>query len=151
MIVTDKKILRQVSKEWKNDSPHAQEELDDIIHQMEEEMKEHNGVGISAIQLGYPVRVFLAGDTPQVFLNPKIKSRSSYTKSDYEGCLSCPDTIVKVRRAQSIVLEYTDYSDGIFTEVKRKFKDFEARVIQHEFDHLNGFLIIDRGKTFTPQ
>ena len=151
MIITDKKVLRQMSKEWKNDSPHAQEELDTIIDEMREAMKKHHGVGISAIQLGYPIRVFLAGDNPQVFLNPKIKSRSSITKADYEGCLSCPDTIVRVRRAKSIVLQYTDYSDGIFTNIERKFKDFEARVIQHEFDHLNGFLIIDRGKTFTPQ
>ena len=150
MIVTDEKILRQISKEWKNDSPHALEELDSIIDEMKEAMKKYQGAGISAIQLGYPVRIFLAGDNPQVFLNPKIKSRSSYTKSDYEGCLSCPDTIVKVRRAQNIVLEYTDYSDGLFTEIKRKFKDFEARVIQHEFDHLNGFLITDRGKTYRP-
>ncbi len=150
MIVTDKKILRQMSKEWKNDSIHAIEELEDTIHQMKEAMKKYQGAGISAIQLGYPERIFLAGDPAQVFINPKIKSRSSYTKSDFEGCLSCPDTIVKIRRAQSIVLEYTDYSDGLFTEITRTFKDFEARVIQHEFDHLNGFLITDRGKAYRP-
>jgi len=148
MIVTDKKILRQVSKEWKNDSPHAIEELEDTIHQMEEAMKEYRGAGISAIQLGYPERIFLVGSPPQVFINPKIKNRSSITKSDWEGCLSCPGAHVKVRRAHSIVIEYTDYSDGLFTDIKRKFTGFDARVIQHEFDHLNGFLILDRGKVY---
>ena len=88
MIVTDKKILRQVSKEWVNDSIHAREELEDTIYQMQEAMKEHKGVGISAIQIGVPERVFLAGSPPQVFINPKIKDRSSYTKTDWEGCLS---------------------------------------------------------------
>ena len=148
MLVTDKKILRQVSKDWINNTIHAVEELEDTLHQMKEVMKKHEGVGISAIQLGYPDRIFLAGTPPQVFINPKIKERSSYTKSDWEGCLSCPGAHVKVRRAYSIVVEYTDYSDGLFTKVKRKFTGFDARVIQHEFDHLNGFLILDRGKVY---
>lgn len=149
MIITDKKILRQISKEWKNDSIHAIEELEDMIHQMQEAMKKYEGAGISAIQLGYPERVFLVGNPPQVFINPRIKSRSSITKSDWEGCLSCPGTTAKIRRAHSIVIEYTDYSDGLFTEITRNFKGFDARVIQHEFDHLNGFLITDRGKSWT--
>ena len=146
MIITDKKILRQMSKEWKNDSPHAQEELDHIVYEMTQAMEKYNGAGISAIQLGYPVRVFLAGNPAQRFLNPKILSRSSITKSDWEGCLSCPGTTAKVRRAHSIIMEYTD-EEGI--KIKRTFKGFDARVIQHEFDHLNGFLITDRGKSWT--
>ena len=141
MIVTDKKILRQVSKEWVNDSIHAREELEDTIYQMQEAMKEHKGVGISAIQIGVPERVFLAGSPPQVFINPKIKDRSSYTKRDWEGCLSCPGAHVKVRRAHSVVIEFTDENDEPRVQ---KFTGFDARVIQHEFDHLNGFLIVDR-------
>tara|TARA_R100001460_G_scaffold77942_1_gene118879 strand:+ start:5643 stop:6086 length:444 start_codon:yes stop_codon:yes gene_type:complete len=145
MIVTDKKILRQVSKEWVNDSIHAKEELEDTIHQMQEAMKENKGVGISAIQIGVPERVFLAGSPPQVFINPKIKERSSYTKTDWEGCLSCPGAHVKVKRAHSIVLEFIDEN---YEPRLQKFIGFDARVIQHEFDHLNGFLIIDRGKVY---
>ena len=145
MIVTDKKILRQVSKEWVNDSIHAREELEDTIYQMQEAMKEHKGVGISAIQIGVPERVFLAGSPPQVFINPKIKDRSSYTKRDWEGCLSCPGAHVKVRRAHSVVVEFTDENDEPMVQ---KFTGFDARVIQHEFDHLQGFLIVDRGKVY---
>ena len=138
MIVTDKKILRQVSKEVSEVDPK-------ILKDMEDTMKEHNGIGISAIQIGHPIRVFLAGSPPQVFINPTILERSGYTKVDWEGCLSCPGAHVRVRRAYSIKLKYTDLEGK---EIKRKFKGFDARVIQHEFDHLNGFLITDRGKVY---
>ncbi len=138
MIVTDEKILRQVSKEVSKVDPK-------ILKDMEDTMKEHNGIGISAIQIGHPIRVFLAGSPPQVFINPTILERSGYTKVDWEGCLSCPGAHVRVRRAHSITLKYTDLEGK---EIKRKFKGFDARVIQHEFDHLNGFLILDRGKVY---
>jgi len=145
LIVTDEKILRQMSKEWKNDTPHSKEELDTIIHEMSEAMDKYNGIGISAIQIGYPWRIFLAGKPAQVFINPTILEKSGYTKVDWEGCLSCPGAHVRVRRAHSIKVKYTN-EEGIV--VKRKFKGFDARVIQHEFDHLNGFLITDRGKVY---
>ena len=62
MIVTDEKILRQVSKEVSEVDPK-------ILKDMEDTMKKHNGIGISAIQIGHPIRVFLAGSPPQVFIN----------------------------------------------------------------------------------
>jgi len=138
MIVTDEKILRQISKEVTELDPK-------ILEDMKDTMKKHNGIGISAIQIGEPIRVFLAGNPPQVFINPVILERSGYTKVDWEGCLSCPGAHVRVRRSHSIKLKYTN-EEG--TVVKRKFKGFDARVIQHEFDHLNGFLITDRGKVY---
>ena len=138
MIVTDVKILRQISKEVTELDPK-------ILKDMKDTMKKHNGIGISAIQIGEPIRVFLAGNPPQVFINPVILERSGYTKVDWEGCLSCPGAHVRVRRSHSIKLKYTN-EEG--TVVKRKFKGFDARVIQHEFDHLNGFLITDRGKVY---
>ena len=138
MIVTDEKILRQISKEVTELDPK-------ILKDMKDTMKKHNGIGISAIQIGHPIRVFLAGNPAQVFINPTILERSGYTKVDWEGCLSCPGAHVRVRRSHSIKLKYTN-EEG--TVVKRKFKGFDARVIQHEFDHLNGFLITDRGKVY---
>ena len=63
MIVEDKKILRQMSKEWTG----THEELAKLVEKMYEAMKEANGIGISAIQVGVPVRVFLAGDPERAF------------------------------------------------------------------------------------
>ena len=139
MIVTDIKILRKMSKEV------FDKVSDKTINEMKQVMKEHNGVGIAAIQVGKAIRVFLAGSPPQVFINPKIINRSSYTKTDWEGCLSCPGAHVRVRRSHSITLEYQNEKGKV---IKQKFKGFDARVIQHELDHLNGFLILDRGKVY---
>ncbi len=138
MIVTDEKILRQMSKEVsKVDTK--------VLKDMEDTMKKFDGIGISAIQIGAPQRIFLAGNPAQVFINPKIKDKSSYTKVDWEGCLSCPGAHVRVRRSHSITIQYEDIEGKI---IKRKFTGFDARVIQHELDHLNGFLIKDRGKVY---
>ena len=148
MIVTDKKILRTMSSEWNGNM----KQLEEIVNKMGETMEEHKGVGISAIQVGLPYRIFLAGphDSPELVMNPKILEKSPFMKADWEGCLSCPNTMVKVKRAKSITLEYTSVREGKFVKVKRKFTDFDARVVQHELDHLNGFLIIDRGKVYKP-
>ena len=125
------------------------EEVSSLINKLETVMEEYKGVGISAIQIGVPYRVFLAGyPEPEVFINPKVLERSSYMKSDFEGCLSCPGVMVRVKRSSYIVVEYTSIREEKFVKIKRKFKDFEARVVQHELDHLNGFLIEDRGKVY---
>ena len=147
MIVTDEKILRQRSEEWHNDSVHAQEELRDVVYQMDEAMEKYEGIGISAIQIGIPWRIFLAGKPAELFINPRIIEKSSIMKQDWEGCLSCPDLKVRVKRSHSVVMEYDTFNeDGEYITVKRKFKGFDARVVQHEFDHLNGILITDKGK-----
>ena len=137
-----------MSKEWNGNM----KQLEEIVDKMGAAMEEYNGVGISAIQVGLPYRIFLAGpiDSPELVMNPKILEKSPFMKSDWEGCLSCPNTMVKIKRAKNITLEYTSVRKGEFVKVKRKFEDFDARVVQHELDHLNGFLITDRGKAHRP-
>ena len=121
--------------------------LKDVVFQMDEMMEKYNGIGISAIQIGIPWRIFLAGRPSELFINPRMVEKSSITKQDWEGCLSCPDLKVRVRRSHSVVMEYHTFNEsGEYISVKRKFKGFDARVVQHEFDHLNGILITDKGK-----
>lgn len=148
MIVQDVNKLRTMSSEWNGNI----DQLEEIVNKMGEALEKYNGVGISAIQVGLPHRIFLAGpkDNPELVMNPKIIDKSVFMKSDWEGCLSLPNCMVKVKRAKHITLEYTSVREGKFVKVKRKFTDFDARVIQHELDHLNGFLITDRGKAYTP-
>ena len=143
MIVTEDKILRQMSKEFTG----TNEELKETVELMDKMMEKYNGIGISAIQVGVPIRVFLAGKPSELFINPRIVEKSSIMKQDSEGCLSCPDVQVRVKRSHSVVMEYHTFnSEGEYIVVKRKFKGFDARVVQHEFDHLNGILITDKGK-----
>ena len=144
MIVTDRKILRQMSKPWTGDK----KELDDLVEKMWSVVSEKNGAGLSAVQIGYLVRVFVVGlEVNEVFVHPSIVSKSSIMKKDWEGCLSCGYSQVRVARSHSITLKYWDQNLNL---CKRKFTGFEARVVQHELDHLNGFLIIDRGKEYKP-
>lgn len=79
--------------------------------------------------------------TPLVLLNPRITAASKKTEGREEGCLSFPGIRGSIPRATQIVLEFMDLDGRIRTE---KLRDFAARVVQHELDHLNGVLFIDR-------
>ena len=138
-IVTDTKILRIKSKDWSG----TEEELARLLLDMKIVMTENDGVGISAIQIGKPYRVFIANNI--AFVNPTLKSRSPYERKDWEGCLSCPGAHVRIKRAAQVEVAFTNH---LGVKVEGKFKDLAARVIQHEFDHLNGILITDRGKVY---
>ena len=145
MIVTDRKVLRQISKPWRWGDKN---EIDSLVEKMWKALEEKNGAGLSAIQIGYPLRVFIVGlEVNEVFVNPAIVNKSSIMKKDWEGCLSCGHSQVRVPRSHSITLKYWNQD---LEHCERKFTGFEARVVQHELDHLNGFLIIDRGKEYKP-
>ena len=146
MLIFDKKILRQRSKEWTG----TLEELEVLVDKMGETMEENKGVGIAAIQVGEPYRVFLVGegDRCELFINPRQVSLSPYKKKHWEACLSCKNTNVRTSRSHSITLTYDTIKEGLPVVVKRTFKGFEAVKVQHELDHINGFLIMDRGKAY---
>ena len=145
-LIYDKKILRTPSKEWTG----TLEELEELVDLMGSTMEENNGVGIAAIQVGKPYRVFLVGegDRCELFINPRNISLSPYKKKHWEACLSCKQTNVRTSRSHSITLTYDTIKEGLPVVVKRTFKGFEAVKVQHELDHINGFLIMDRGKAY---
>ena len=118
-----------------------------IIKNMINLMYQSNGIGLAANQVGYNRRMFVMDtsnekDSPQVFINPIVKSKNNIKMSDIEGCLSCPGEEVKVSRSMSINLEWT------CRHGKSQHKTFyylPCRVVQHEMDHINGKLITDHG------
>ncbi len=112
-----------------------------------------NGVGIAAPQVAASLQLFILASRPSprypqapkmeptAIINPQIIDRSSEIIWGWEGCLSVPDVRAVVPRAQWVDVEYTD-SHG---HIQRKhFSDFVARIFQHEYDHLQGVLFIDR-------
>lgn len=108
-------------------------------------MREHKGVGLAASQVGVMVRLFVMNvtDDPandQVFINPQIRDLQG-GKEDEEGCLSIPDVRVHVRRATRCRLVAQDLAGK---PVELQGEDFVCRVWQHETDHLNGILMLDR-------
>lgn len=110
--------------------------------------QEKYGVGISAPQVGVSQQVFIATINPgknderlEAFINPEIIEYSEATNVDEEGCLSLPNQFGKVRRSDQITVTYFDHKGR---EKTATFKKFNARLIQHEYDHLQGILFIDK-------
>ena len=120
------------------------EKLNKLTNDMIDTMRHYQGVGLAAPQIGILEKLFVVEfeDTLLTFVNPTLKDPSG-SEQDYEGCLSIPDLKVHVERPTTITISYQDISGNSNT---RTFDGFLARVIQHEYDHLNGVLIIDKGK-----
>ena len=123
-------------------------EFDDDLHRlverMERLMQDAQGVGLAATQVGVLRRLFLfqpAEDTVHAVVNPRIVDPSAETDVAEEGCLSLQGVQVPVERPVSVTLEGKD-PDG--NDVRFELEGLGARVAQHENDHLDGVLIIDR-------
>lgn len=106
-------------------------------------MHKSGGIGLAANQVGLRDRVFVmsVNDNDRVFYNPKIIDFSQKMVPYTEGCLSYPNESVELERPDTIMLEYQT-AEGKF--IAEYFSNLEARVIQHEVDHLNGITMHDR-------
>jgi peptide deformylase len=131
--------LRQKSAVIKDVTP----EIKRLILGMADTMQTAKGVGIAAPQVGKNIRLCLISTEKGALalINPKIIWKSLRKIKEEEGCLSCPDKYVQVKRSKTIYLKCQN-EDG--KEYSFKAKDYFARVIQHEIDHLDGILIIDK-------
>lgn len=117
-----------------------------LLKDMEETLIVVEGLGLAAPQIGVSFRVCLARINRKItpLINPKITWRSTETETAQEGCLSLPGLGVNVPRALRIIVRYQD-TRGKTQE--RELKNLNARVVQHEVDHLDGILIVDYMKT----
>jgi len=140
----DKILRKKVNKVKAVDN-----EIIDLITNMFDTMRNANGIGLAANQVGADRKIFIVDLTkvegyedlkPIVFLNPKIVKHSEEQIVFEEGCLSIPDIRGDVERPETITIEYQD------AELKEQTMDADnllARVIQHEYDHLLGILFTD--------
>jgi peptide deformylase len=111
-------------------------------------MYENKGIGLAANQVALPYRLFVmnatgdpaVADAEKVFLNPEIVRRKG-SSEDEEGCLSLPQLYGQVRRAEKIVVIAFDLEGQDF---EYSLDELEARIVQHEYDHIDGVLFIDR-------
>jgi peptide deformylase len=112
-----------------------------LIKKMSKIMYSRKGIGLAAPQVGTLERVIIAdiGEGLISMINPEILTEYGEDYID-EGCLSLPDTVVNVKRKQSVFVRYLDKNEK---EKESELDGLTARVIQHEIDHLNGVLIID--------
>ena len=144
-------VLREKAREVAPDefeSPELAVLIDDMI----ETMSEYAGVGLSAPQVHHGLRLFVMQTDPddeatlRVAVNPRLTPLGEEGWEDWEGCLSIPDIHGRVPRSTSVRLEALDESGRAYVE---ELEGFAARVCQHEYDHLEGYIFIDRMRDFT--
>jgi len=149
--------LKKPSEEVSLDFP----QLKELIADMFETMYHAKGVGLAAPQIGQNIRMFIVDGAPfadeegeepdpkaegiaefkKVFVNPVIEEESGDYWSFQEGCLSIPNLRENVSRQESLVISYQD-ENGMTK--KESYSGYAARIIQHEYDHLEGVLFTDR-------
>lgn len=127
--------------------------LKELIDNMFETMYEAEGIGLAAPQIGLNIRLFivdlepLAEDNQQykgfkkVFINPQIIERKGELVKCEEGCLSIPGINESVEREETILIRYQNEN---FETKEEEYSDFFARCIQHEYDHIEGILFVDK-------
>jgi len=149
-------VLRKVGKEITKDYP----KLDELIANMTETMKNAQGVGLAAPQIGKDIRLFLIDASPfaesdeleeeeklflqgfnRIFINAKIIEEEGDEWVFNEGCLSIPNINEDVFRNETIHIEYQDEN---FENKKDTLSGLAARIFQHEYDHIEGILLTDK-------
>lgn len=142
-------VLRKKSADIDKDYPN----LDELIDNMFETMYKADGVGLAAPQIGKNINLItidanvLAKDEPElegfkrVFINPKITFNTEDTIAIEEGCLSVPGINESVNRIDNLTIEYFDKD---FNKITENLKGYPAIIIQHEYDHLNGIMFVDK-------
>ena len=130
------------------------EELHALVDGMLDVMYTHGGIGIAAPQVGSDLRVIVvdpsAGEDAKsciVMVNPELESQSSFTELKTEGCLSLPGEEYWLRRPKWARVRWHDPYD--LTERVMSFNSFEARIVLHEIQHLDGILLSDNGSRAT--
>jgi peptide deformylase len=115
--------------------------IEPLVVAMQTLMQRHGGIGLAAPQVGKQLRLLITGLTGVPgLLNPQITWQSTKMATEFEGCLSIPDARVAVPRPKKIKVTGLDLARH---KVDLELADYEARVVCHEIDHLNGRLIID--------
>jgi peptide deformylase len=137
-------ILRSISQPIEK----VNKKIKQVIEKMESVIEKANGIGLAAPQIGVAIRIIVIapeGKTPIVLINPNIVFEEGKIVGE-EGCLSLPGLYGEVERAAVVEVEALD-SDG--RAVKYRFEGLPARIAQHEIDHLNGVLFIDKADPAT--
>uniref|UniRef100_A0A7C3RK60 Peptide deformylase n=1 Tax=Dictyoglomus thermophilum TaxID=14 RepID=A0A7C3RK60_DICTH len=143
MILEIRKIGDPVLKQKAHKVESIDTKIKRLVEDMIETMKFANGVGLAAPQVGESLRIIVVDyeNKPIAFINPEILEAEGEV-IDLEGCLSIPGIELKIKRYERIVFKAQDLSGKV---KKYRAKGLLARIIQHEIDHLDGFLIVDRG------
>ena len=122
------------------------DDLRRLVRRMKDLMEDANGVGLAGTQVGTLQRVFVfrpegEDEAPRALVNPVLTATSEVTIGDTEGCLSMQGVTIPVERPVKVTIEGKDENGE---DVRLELEERDARVVQHELDHLDGILILDR-------
>lgn len=149
IVIYGSSVLRKVAEEI----PKDYKGLPELVADMFETMEVSDGVGLAAPQIGKSIRLFVIDATPmaeddpsltgfrKAFINPKIVEESGPKWGYVEGCLSLPEIREEIERHSIVKIQYYDENFNLFEET---YDGVKARIIQHEYDHLEGVLLVDR-------
>lgn len=160
IVATGDPVLRKVCKNIDKDYPN----LNELISNMRESMHNSYGVGLAAPQIGKAIRLFMVDTEPfseneeyseedreilknfnRVFINAKIIKEGGEPWAFNEGCLSIPGIVEEVNRQPNVTIEYYDEN---FKKITETLTGLPARVVQHEYDHIEGILFTDKISSF---
>ncbi len=149
VVVYGHPVLRKIAKEIDQDYDKLGQFIEDIF----ETMYDSDGIGLASPQVGKSIRLFIIDASPledeepemadfkKVFINPEIMERSGETSAFNEGCLSIPNLREEVVREPKIRITYYDENFKFYDE---EYDGTISRIIQHEYDHLEGILFTDK-------
>ena len=145
MILEITKLGEEVLRKKAEPVPEVNDEIRKLADDMLETMIDANGVGLAGPQVGKSLRLFVAmsdDDVKRVFINPQIIKTSEELCDYEEGCLSIPQVYENIQRPARVTVQAINENGKPFT---LEAEGLLARIIQHEYDHLDGILYIDRG------
>ncbi|MEM7548872.1 MAG: peptide deformylase [Bacteroidota bacterium] len=147
-----------VLKKKAGDIEKGEIDVEELASDMVETMHAASGIGLAAPQIGKPIRMFVVDGAPldepemkdfqQVFINPIIEEEMGEEWAFEEGCLSIPDIREEIKRKEKLRIKYYDEH---WNEHEQEFDGMKARIIQHEYDHIEGILFTDHLTAFKKQ
>lgn len=145
MILNVTKLGEEILRKKAEPVPEINDEIRELVNDMFDTMIENNGVGLAGPQVGKSLRLFVIiadDDVRRVFINPQIIKTSTQVGEYDEGCLSIPQVYETITRPLEVTVQAYNEEGKLFT---LEADGLLARIIQHEYDHLDGILYIDRG------
>ena len=146
IVVYGDPVLKRRAKDIEKGSIDVKKVSDDMF----ETMEAAKGIGLAAPQIGKSIRMFVVDGTPiedegmegfrKIFINPEILEEDGEKWAFEEGCLSIPDVREDINRQESLVIHYFDEN---WVEHEEEYDGMKARIIQHEYDHIEGVLFTD--------
>jgi peptide deformylase len=153
IVFSEDPILRETSRHIREVTP----EIEELVEDMFETMREAGGVGLAAVQIGVPLRVVVvevpeemedeSAGTSLVLINPELARTSREMEEGIEGCLSVPGWVGEVSRHTRVTVKGLDRHGK---KTRLRANGYLARVLQHEIDHVNGILFIDKADEVWP-